>query len=86
MAGVALTLWCQTRLQQTTVLNIFFSLFFQKKIRPDISCESTARQRIHMKHQTLVSSNDKSENAAILLGALRVNKSVTVSRHQLPRV
>ena len=52
-------------------LKYFFSFFFSEKIRPDISCESTARQRIHMKHQTLVSSNDKSVNAAILLGALR---------------
>ena len=54
-----------------TVLSIF-SLFF---IKNDIS---SARQRIHMKHQGLVSSKDKSKkikesSVAILLGSLRVN-------------
>ena len=28
---------------------------FTEKISPDISCESSARQRIHMKHQALFS-------------------------------
>ena len=37
----------QSRLQQTTVLNIF-SLFF-RKIRLDISCDYSNRQMIHMK-------------------------------------
>ena len=31
---------------------IFFHCF-SEKIRLDISCESSARQRIHMKHQVL---------------------------------
>ena len=44
----------------------------------DILCKSSARQRIHMKHQALFSSKDKVNmikvsSAAILLGALRVN-------------
>ena len=34
---------------------------FSEKIRLDISCESSARQRIHMKHQALFSSKDKSK-------------------------
>ena len=38
-------------------INIF-SLFF-RKIRLDVSCESSARQRIHMKNQALFSSEDK---------------------------
>ena len=32
---------------------------FSKKIRLDISCESSAGKRIHMKHQALFSSKDK---------------------------
>ena len=35
-----------------TVLNIFFH-YFSEQIRLDISCKSSARQRIHMKHQAL---------------------------------
>ena len=42
------------RLQQTTVLNTFS--LFSEKIRLDVSCESSARQRIHMKHQAIFSS------------------------------
>ena len=33
---------------------------FSEKIRLDVSSESFARQRIHMKNQALFSSNDKS--------------------------
>ena len=32
---------------------VFFFFLFLEKIRLDILCESSARQRIHMKHQTL---------------------------------
>ena len=40
----------------------YFSLFFfSEKIRLDISSESSARQRIHMKNQALFSSTDKSK-------------------------
>ena len=62
---------------------IYFFHCFSDKIRLDILCESSAWQRIHMKHQALVSSNDKSiknikvSSAAILLGALRVNEANT---------
>ena len=48
----------QSRLQQTTFITIF-SLFFSGKIRLDVSSESSARQRIHMKIQALFSSKDK---------------------------
>ena len=53
----------------------YFYIVFQKKIRLDISCESSAKQRIHMKHQALFSSKDKSKNIKcrllqLLFGAL----------------
>ena len=50
----------------------------------DISCESSAWQRIHMKQQALSSSKDKSKkkiqvsSAANLLGALRVKVETKV--------
>ena len=43
---------CQSQLQQTTFINIF-SLFFSEKITFDVSSESSASQRIHLKHQAL---------------------------------
>ena len=55
---------------------------FPEKIRLDISCESSAMQRIHMKCEALFSLKDKIDkkiiklsSAAILLGSLRVNRS-----------
>ena len=47
----------QSRLQQTTFINIFS---VSEKIRLDVSSESSARQTIHMKNQALFSSKDKS--------------------------
>ena len=61
-----LPLKCQLRLQQTTVLNISFDCF-SEKIRFDVSSESSARQRIHMKHQALFCSIDKSKQVAMSL-------------------
>ena len=67
----------QLRVQQATVLNIFF--LFSEKIRLDISCESSARQKIHIKHQAayflqkIKVKKTKESSAAILLGSLRVN-------------
>ena len=54
------------------------SLEYSEKIRLDISRESSARQRIHVKNQAVFSSKDKRKkikvsSAAILLGSLRVN-------------
>ena len=48
------------------------------KIRFDVSSESSARQKIHIKLQALFSSKNKSKkikasSAAFLFGALRVN-------------
>ena len=40
----------------------YFVIVFPDKIMLDISCESSAWQRIHMKHQALFSSKGKSEN------------------------
>ena len=56
-------------------MNIF-SLFF--RLRLGVSSESSARQRIHLKHQALFSSKDKSKILKcrllqFLFGALRVN-------------
>ena len=44
--------------EQTTFVNIFHR--FSEKIRLDVSSESSARQRIHIKNQALLSSKDKS--------------------------
>ena len=57
----------------TTADHRLFFHSFSEKIRLDILSESSARQRIHMKHQALFSSKDKSKkikvlSAAILLG------------------
>ena len=48
-----------------------------QKIRLDISCESSARQRIHIKYQALLSLKDKNKkikvsSTAILLGSLKI--------------
>ena len=61
-----------------TFINIF-SFSFSEKIRLDVSSESSARQRIHMKNQALFSLKDKSKKKLkcrllqFLFGALRVN-------------
>ena len=47
------------KLQQRTFINIFHC--FSEKIRHGVSSESSARQRIHMKNQALISSKDKSK-------------------------
>ena len=56
----------------------YFFHCFSEKIRLDVSSESFARQRIHMKNQTLFSSKDtikklKCRLLQFLFGALRVN-------------
>ena len=49
---VILTLKALSTTAADNILECYFALFFfSKKIRPDISCESSARKRIHMKHQ-----------------------------------
>ena len=58
----------------------YFSLILEK-IRLDVSSESSARQRIHMKNQALFSSKDKSKKLKcrllqFLFGALRVNRTM----------
>ena len=50
---------CQSRLQQTTFINIFHC--FSEKISLDASSGSSARQRIHLKHEVLFSSKDRSK-------------------------
>ena len=58
-------------------IHIFFHCF-SEKIRLDVSSESSARQRIHLKHQALFSLKDKTNKLKcrllqFLFGALRVN-------------
>ena len=55
----------------------YFFIVVLEKIRLDISCESSARQRIHIKHQALFCSKDKSKKISVvcckfLFGTLRV--------------
>ena len=45
----------------TTADDIYFFLVFSEKIRLDVSSESSARQRIHMKNQALFPAIDKSK-------------------------
>ena len=57
----------------------YFFIFFSEKIRLDISCESSARQRIHMKLQALFSLKIKVKKLKchllqFLFGVLRVRK------------
>ena len=56
----------------------YFFHCFSEKISLDVSSESSARQRIHMKNQALFSLKDKSKKLKccllqFLFGALRVN-------------
>ena len=56
----------------------FFFFYFSEKLRLNISCESSARQMIHMKYQILFSLKNNNINfrmssAAILLSALWIN-------------
>ena len=60
---------------------IFFHCF-SEKITLDVSSESSARQRIHMKNQALFSSKDKTKKLKcrlllFLFGTLRVKVSLT---------
>ena len=53
--------------------------YFSEIIRLDVSSESSARQRNHMKNQALFSSKDKSKKSKcrllqFLVGALRVKR------------
>ena len=56
---------------------IFFYFYLSKEIKLDVSCESSARQRIHKKNQALFSLKDENKNLKcrllqVLFGALRV--------------
>ena len=72
----------QSRLQQTTFINFFHC--FSEKIRLDVSSESSARQRIHMKNQALFSSKDKTEKLKcrllqFLFGDLKVKNNLNAA-------
>ena len=61
----------QSRLQQTTFINIFFQCV-SEKIRLNVSSESYARQRIHMTNQAIFSSKDKRINPKMSSAAIFV--------------
>ena len=72
---LTLTLKALTTIAADDSLEYFFLVFRENK--PDISRESSAGHRIHMKHQDLYNLKDKRKKtkvspAAILLGSLRV--------------
>ena len=80
----------QSRLEQTTFINIF-SLFFSEQIRLDVSSESSARQRIHMKNQALFSLKDTSKKLKcrllqFLFGALRVKLFARVTHTEIHKI
>ena len=49
----------------------YFSLI-SEKIRLDVSSESSARQRIHLKHQASISSKDKNKKIKMSSAAIFV--------------
>ena len=59
--GLLLTLKAPIKTAADDSLEYFF-IVVSDKIMLDISCEPSAWQRIHMKHQSLFSSKDKSKN------------------------
>ena len=65
-----------------TYCNISCFIFFSQKLRLDVSDESSARQRIHMKNQALISSKDigkklKCRLLQFLFGALGLTSQYT---------
>ena len=65
-------------------INILSLFFRSEKIRLDVSSESSARQRIHLKHQALFSLKDKSKKLKchllqFLFGALKVKNMLPLS-------
>ena len=55
--NLILTLKAQTKISTDDIL--IFSFYLSKKIKLDFSCESSAYQKIHMKHQVLFSLKKK---------------------------
>ena len=56
----------------TTAADDIHKYFFSEKIRLDISCESSARHKIHMKLQALYSSKNKSKTIKMSSAAIFV--------------
>ena len=81
VAHSALPLLLTLKAPTTTAADDFHKYFFHcfsEKVRLDVSCESSARQRIHLKNQALFSLKDKSKQLKCRLlqfsfGTLRVN-------------
>ena len=71
--GILLTLKAPITTAAGDSLGYFYIVFFLRKIRLDISCESSAGQSIHMKNQAFFSSKDKLQ---FLFGTLRGNSNI----------
>ena len=69
----------QTKIAADDILIFYF--YLSKKIRLDISSESSARQRIHMKYQVLVSLENNKKSIYEWIGTLRVNFALCKERH-----
>ena len=70
---------CQTKTAADNIL-LFYS-YLSKKRRLDVSCESSAKQRIHLKHQVSFSLKNNEKylwmlSAAVVIYALRVNNLI----------
>ena len=61
--GLPLTLKAPTTTAADDIHKYFSFFFLSEKIRIDVSSESSARQRIHMKNQALFSLKDKSKKS-----------------------
>ena len=77
----SLTLKAPITTEADDIHRLFFH-YFSEKMRLDVSSESSARQRIHMKNQALFSLKDKSKKLKcrllqFLFGALRVKMLMT---------
>ena len=80
LIGVALTLKAPITTEADDIHKYFFHCF-SEKIRLDVSSESSARQRIHMKNQALFSLKDKNKKfkcrlLQFLFGPLRVKRTI----------
>ena len=78
LSFLCLTLRAPIMIAADDIHNFFFFHYFSEKIRLDVSSESSARQRIHMKNQVIFSLKDKSKKLKchllqFLFGALTVN-------------
>ena len=56
----------------------YFFIVFSEKIKLDISCESSARQRIYMKHQAIFSSKVYKNKKIKVMAAANLFSSLSI--------